>query len=227
MTVPFQSPGQSPSVWVLQAIPGPLSEALTRHGGGVPHSVFRLVEQQLQYRTAVELRERVERRWFKLFSSLTGPELAERADQVAWDLLAPGDCLSPSCEDGWLRDDSGSCPHCRKASSVFHMTGEDQSDAPAASPQYAAMMAEAMRDERRRKYGLPRGGQSRHVVKHFSDHTPAPYTLREAEPVLPTEEEIDRARLDERARQVQRLAEERARADKKVRAKQSRREGRS
>jgi hypothetical protein len=225
VTVPFQSPGQSQAVWVLQAMPGPLIEVLGQRGG-VPHNVFRLVEEQLQYRTAVELRERIERRWFKFFSNLTGPELGQWGDQVAWELLAPGDCPSPNCEDGWLRDDSGSCPQCRKASSVVHMTDEDHRGAPTATPQYAAMMTEAMRDERRRKYGMPRGGHSRHVVKHFTDYTPEPYTMREPEPALPTEEEIERARRAERAREVQRLAEERAKADKAARAKQNRREGR-
>jgi hypothetical protein len=226
VTVPFQSPGQSPAVWVLQAMPSPLTEVLAKRGG-VPHNVLRLAEQQLQYRTAVELRERIERRWFKFFSNLTGPELGQRGDKIAWDLLTPGDCSSPNCEDGWLRDDSGSCPQCRKTSSVFHMTNEDQRDAPTATPQYAAMMTEAMRDERRRKYGLPRGGHGRHVVKRFTDYTPEPSTLREPEPDLPTEEEIERARRAERSREVQRLAEERARADKKARAQQTRREGRS
>ncbi|MEY9877941.1 glutaredoxin [Streptacidiphilus sp. MAP12-33] len=226
MTVPFQSPGQLPAVWVLQAMPGPLTEALRQHGG-VPNNVFRLVDQQLQYRTAVELRERIERRWYKLFSNLTGPELVQRGDQIAWDLLAPNDCSSPACEDGWLRDDSGSCPQCRKTSSVFHMTGEDHRDAPRANPSYAAQIVEANHDDLRRKYGTPRGGQSRHVVKHFVEYTPEPYTMREPEPDLPTEEQIERARRTERAHEVQRLAEERAKAEKAARAKQNRREGRS
>ncbi|MEY9844098.1 hypothetical protein [Streptacidiphilus sp. MAP5-3] len=220
----FQRPGQSPAVWVLQAMPGPLTEVLGKRGG-VPHNVFRLVDQQLQYRTAAELRDRIERRWFKLFSNLTQPELKARADQIAWDLVAPGDCPAPECEDGWLRDDSGSCPHCRKPSSVFHMTGEDHRDAPSASPRYAAQLAEAMRDERRRKYGMPRGERSRHRVEHFTDYTPPPYTLREPEPGLPTEEEVELAVRAERAREVQRVAEERAKADKAARAKQARRNG--
>ncbi|RAG85908.1 hypothetical protein DN069_09020 [Streptacidiphilus pinicola] len=211
-------------MWVLQAMPGPLTEVLGRRGG-VPHTVVRLVEQQLLCRTADELRERIERRWFKLFSNLSGPELVRRGDQLAWDLLAPGECPSPACEDGWLRDDSGSCPRCRKASSVIHMTDVDQRDAPPASPQYAAMMAEGMRDQRRREHGLPRGQRSRHVVKQHVDYTPEPYELREPEPELPTEDQVERARDAERAREVQRLAAERARAEKKTRARQTRREG--
>lgn len=218
----FRSPGQSPATWVVQGMPGPLGEVLGKRGG-VPHNVFRLIDQQLQYRSADELRDRIERRWFGRFSNLTGPELQERADQIAWDLLVPGDCPAADCEDGWLRDDSGSCPQCRKGGSVFHMTGEDHLDAPVASPRYAGQVAEGMRDQRRRTHGMPRGQRSRHVVKHFTDYTPAPYTLREPEPDPPTGDQIELAQRAERAREVQRLAEERAKAEKTARAKQARR----
>jgi hypothetical protein len=189
--------------------------------------VYRLIQQLLGQRTAAELRDRIERRWFGRYSNLTGPELETRADKIAWELLVPGSCPAPDCEDGWLRDDSGSCPRCRKASSVVHMTGEDHVDAPPAAPQYAAQIVEAMHDQRRRKYGMPRGGHSRHVVKHFTDYTPEPYTLREPEPDLPTEDDVERARRADRSREVQRLAEERAKADKATRAKQNRRGERS
>jgi hypothetical protein len=221
MTV-FRNPGQSPATWVVQAMPGPLGEALGKRGG-VPHNVFRLIDQQLQFRSADELRERIERRWFGRFSHLTGRELRERADQIAWDLLVPGDCPAADCEDGWLRDDSGSCPQCRKGGSVLHMTGEDQGVAPVASPRYAGQVLEGMRDQRRRTHGMPRGERSRHVVKHVTDYAPAPYTLREPESDLQTEDQIELAQRAERAREVQRLAEQRAKADRAARARQARR----
>lgn len=218
MTTPFQRPQQHPAAWVTEGLPGALKDALVQRGG-IPHRVRELVLDQLQYRTATELRDRIERRWFLRFSNLTGPEIAQRADTIVYELLAAGDCTSLHCEDGWLRDDSGSCPKCRKNRSQFNMRPEDLAVDRRASPEFAAQVAAALRQERRQKYGMPRSTRSRHVVKQFTDHAPAPYTLREPEPEVPSEELIAQARRAEENRRAQRLAEERAKAERAARAK--------
>ncbi|GAA3011868.1 hypothetical protein GCM10020229_24110 [Kitasatospora albolonga] len=114
-TYPRGPQGQRPDVWVTEAFPPALQRALAARGG-VPVPVHDLVLHQLHQRTPAELRERIERRWYLRFSQLTAAQITERTDEIALDLIAPGTCPDPWCEDGWLldqHDTARGCPRCR------------------------------------------------------------------------------------------------------------------
>jgi hypothetical protein len=218
VTMTYRGEGQHPGAWVTEGYPAPLL-AVLKQVGGIPHEVRPVILSELGRRSPAALRERIERRWYLRFSNLTGPQIAERADEIAVALVEPGDCREPQCEDGWLLDDSGSCPRCRPGRSRFDARPEDLQPDSAATPEYGSRTAMALRDEVRRTRGVLRGGQSRHIVKKHTPYTPAPFTMREPEPDMPTIEQVERAQRAERSRQTQRAAETRAKAEKAARAR--------
>ncbi|GGV45760.1 hypothetical protein GCM10010495_74220 [Kitasatospora herbaricolor] len=213
----YVPPGQHPAVWVTEGLPGPLLAALVRHGG-IPHTVRTLVIDQLKHRGPEDLRLRAERRWFQRYSHLTGPEIAERADRLAYDLLAPSGCEVAQCEDGWLLDDSGGCHRCRIRRTVVDTTLAEPSGGPRSSPEYVTDVVAAMRAQRRRTHGTPRSTRSIPLARGRRPYEPAPGAMREAEPDHSAAEPIERARRLEHDREVQRLAEQKAKADKAARA---------
>jgi hypothetical protein len=109
--------------------------------------------------------------------------------------------------------------HCRPRRTQVHITDEaqavDERAGRRADPEFAAQVAAALREDRRRRYGARPDSRPRHVVKkRTTDYVPPPYTLREPEPELPSEEQIEAARQARQQREVQRLAEQRAQAEK-------------
>ncbi|MFC8448158.1 hypothetical protein [Kitasatospora sp. NPDC057223] len=218
MSTPYMPQGQHPAVWVTEGLPGPLLAALVRRGG-IPHDVRTLVLDQLGRRSAGDLRLRAERRWFQRYSNLTGPEIADRADRLAYELLAPSGCEVALCEDGWLLDDSGSC-RCRPSRSVVDTTGSEGTGRPRSSPEFVTEVVAALRAERRRVHGMPRGARSGHVVKQPRPYQPAPPVLREPEPERdnPAAGQAERVQREERDREAQHLAEQRTKADRAARA---------
>ncbi len=218
MSTPYMPQGQHPAVWVTEGLPGPLLAALVRRGG-IPHDVRTLVLDQLGQRSADDLRLRAERRWYQRYSNLTGPEIADRADRLAYELLAPSGCEVALCEDGWLLDDSGSC-RCRPARPVIDTTGGEGTGRPRSSPEFVTEMVAALRTQRRRVHGMPRGASSGHVVKQPRPYQPAPLVMREPERDVPAEGHAERVRREERDREAQRLAEQQARTDRAERANQ-------
>jgi hypothetical protein len=217
MSTPY--PSHRHDVWVVEGYPPVLLTALTERGG-VPPAVWHTVLEQLEQRSAAQLRERTERRWFLRFSHLTGPELAQRADELALALVAPGECRDPRCEDGWLLDFATSCPRCRPTRSRFDMREEDVPDGHRSSPARVAQVASGIRAELRRTHGVPRNERSRHVMRSApAPYRPRPYTLREPEPDLPTPDQVEQHLRMEQDRAIQELAQQRAQADKTARAK--------
>ncbi|MFB7383158.1 hypothetical protein ACFC6U_39750 [Kitasatospora purpeofusca] len=105
--------GLHPGVWVTQAYPPVLAAALQRRGG-IPVAVREAVLDQLGHRSPATLRERIERRWWARWSHLPAGEIAERADDIAYALVAEPGCPEPRCEDGWLLDTDHGCPRCRQ-----------------------------------------------------------------------------------------------------------------
>jgi len=210
--------GQHPGAWVAEGFPTPLLTAL-KGLGGIPHGVRPVILSELERRSPSELRERIERRWYLRYSNLTGPEITDRADEIAIALVQPSGCPEPRCEDGWLLDSGSSCGLCRPSRSRFDARPEDlRLDGPT-TPGYGSQTAAALRDQIRRTHGVPRGGQSRHVVKKRTPYAPAPFTIREPEPDMPTTEQLEDLQRVERNRQIQQVAEMRAKAAKAARAK--------
>ncbi|MFD9127756.1 hypothetical protein [Kitasatospora sp. NPDC059571] len=124
MSSPFPALGQDPAAWVAAAVPGPLMRALDRRGG-MPHGMRQEIARQLADGTsAARLRERIERRWWERYAHLPGPDLLERADDIALDLVAVPTCPL-GCEDGWLIEQSRVCPWCRPNGTVIDVHEED------------------------------------------------------------------------------------------------------
>ncbi|MFE1775522.1 hypothetical protein [Streptomyces sp. NPDC059008] len=105
---------------VLAGLPDKLVLAC---GGGVPPTVVDMIYDELQRHTPAQLAARVERRWWRSWSSRPLSREAEgnregyRPDDVAAWLLAPTPC-GGQCEDGWhLADrpdrDDEPCKVCR------------------------------------------------------------------------------------------------------------------
>ncbi|WP_331727299.1 hypothetical protein OG871_39985 (plasmid) [Kitasatospora sp. NBC_00374] len=145
MTVhhPHGPQGQHPAVWVTQAYPAVLQSALNRHGG-IPAAVRELVLQELHHRTPGELRERIERRFYARFSNLSGTGIAERADDIAYDLAAPPECRDPRCEDGWHLDADHGCPLCRQRRIDIQLVPAVR---PPATPEHQEEMAHLVRQQ--------------------------------------------------------------------------------
>ncbi|MEV4614613.1 hypothetical protein AB0K43_18745 [Kitasatospora sp. NPDC049258] len=149
MTVPYIGPGSNPTDWVTRHYPGPLRAALEQRGG-VPHSARSIVARQLSMRSAEQLRERIERRWYQRYAHLTGPVLLARADEIAEMLVAAPDCeVSDRCEDGWLLDEEANCTWCRPSRTEFDLTGQDETEGRRASPDTVARMAGSIRAQLR------------------------------------------------------------------------------
>ncbi|GHH67808.1 hypothetical protein GCM10018781_23650 [Kitasatospora indigofera] len=191
--------------------------ALVRHGG-IPQTVRVLVIDQFAHRGPEDLRLRVERRWFQRYSHPTGPEIAQRADHLAYDLLAPSGCEMAQCEDGWLLDDSGGCHRCRTRRTVVDTTLVEPSAGPRSSPGYVTDVVAAMQAQRRRTHGMPRSARSIPLARGRRPYEPAPPVMRETEPDYSPAELIEWARRFEHDREVQRLAEQKARAASAARA---------
>ncbi|WP_405363334.1 hypothetical protein OG535_38225 [Kitasatospora sp. NBC_00085] len=144
MSSPFMEHGQHPAVWVGAAIPSPLMAALGKRGG-IPQTVRGEIGRQLEGGVSPQrLRDRVERRWFLRYSHLTGEALLSRADEIALELVLPPQCPRGVCEDGWLLDDTGSCPECLPNATVVDVA-DDVSDGRQAGPETYRRAAAAVR----------------------------------------------------------------------------------
>ncbi|MFJ6382628.1 hypothetical protein ACIQI7_21820 [Kitasatospora sp. NPDC092039] len=184
----YMARGQNPVTWVTKGYPSVLVGILDKHGG-LPRTVPPLVHHELNGRTPAQLRERIERRWYLHYARLSKPELAARADLIAEDLVRPGDCPEPRCEDGWLLDPyDTSCGTCSRGRTEVHHTGQDEVvDGPRSAPENVARVAAGIRARMRSAHGAPRGERSRHVLrKDLQPHVPAPYAR---EPETPSEQE--------------------------------------
>lgn len=155
MAIPYMAQGQDPVGWVTEAYPRPLRAALAQRGG-IPHSVRTVVAQQLTLRTAEQLRERIERRWYGSYAHLTGPELLARADELAERLVGtPGCEVSLRCEDGWLLDQEANCMWCRPSRTEFHVYEDEETDGRRSSPETVSRMAAEIRTSMRTNRRYP------------------------------------------------------------------------
>ncbi|WP_354644068.1 hypothetical protein [Kitasatospora camelliae] len=145
MRNPYMARGQDPAGWVTETFPGPLRRALEQHGG-VPHTVRAVVARQLPLRTAEQLRERIERRWYERYAHLPGQELLDRADEIAVELVRePGCEISNRCEDGWLLDEEAICAWCQPSGTVFDVREPDLAGGRRSSPETVSRMAAEIR----------------------------------------------------------------------------------
>ncbi|MFJ9520643.1 hypothetical protein ACIRPK_20625 [Kitasatospora sp. NPDC101801] len=189
MTTPYLARGMNPVSWVTEGFPPVLLHVLAKNSGGLPPDVPALVHDQLAVRTPAEMRERIERRWYLLYSGLHNGELKKRADEIAVALVRPGNCTDPNCEDGDLRDERGTCVLCRPSRSEFNMRAEDIPDGRRSSPETVARAAASIRAQLRRTHGTSRSERSRHTLRdNLPAYQPAPYLLRE--PEEPAEDDI-------------------------------------
>ncbi|MDJ0373111.1 hypothetical protein QMK19_26485 [Streptomyces sp. H10-C2] len=87
-------------------------------GGGAPDAAIDVIRDELEYRSARHLIERIERRWWQKWShrplSFSGADdwAAYGPGDVAVWLVAPTPCPA-RCEDGWMTNDPDQqCPTC-------------------------------------------------------------------------------------------------------------------
>ncbi|GAA1073402.1 MULTISPECIES: hypothetical protein [Kitasatospora] len=156
MSSAFPARGQDPAVWAAAAVPGPLMRALDQRGG-LPHTVRQDIARQLAEGTpATRLRDRMERRWWERYAQLTAPELLQRADDIALDLVAAPTCPL-GCEDGWLPDESRVCPWCRPNNTVIDVAPDEEPAGRRLEPEEQARRAAEVRAAMRagRRYPRP------------------------------------------------------------------------
>ncbi|GAA2747070.1 MULTISPECIES: hypothetical protein [Kitasatospora] len=153
----FLAFGQDPAVWVAGAFPGPLVRALEGRGG-LPRAVREEIARQLAEDVGPSvLRERIERRWYERFAHVPPGELADRADEVAMQLVAASECPL-GCEDGWLLAESRVCAWCRPNGTVVDVRPEDLEGGRRLSSDEHVARAEEVRALMRhsRRYPKPR-----------------------------------------------------------------------
>lgn len=96
---------------VEAAFPGELVALLPRYRPAVLRDA---IVDALRGRSAAQLAERVDRRWYAwgLAAKVDGGDGLERPVGVAVRLLGAGDCADARCEDGVSVDTGAACPRC-------------------------------------------------------------------------------------------------------------------
>ncbi|MFG3497759.1 hypothetical protein [Streptomyces sp. NPDC047928] len=155
-----QRAGQDPVSYVLQAFPQPLLQAL---GHRVPRSLHELVHQELAHRTADQLLDRVERRWYTRWAHALHEKGEDgrrlwSAQAVAEQLLTRGPCADLGCEDGHLVTTGTACTRCRRPQHRFVPAVADGTATPERVRRVAAEIRHALLEHRSRRQP-PRPGQ--------------------------------------------------------------------
>ncbi|MFJ2776915.1 hypothetical protein [Kitasatospora sp. NPDC087315] len=177
MSTPFMEHGQHPATWVGAAIPRPLMVALEKRGG-IPHTVRGEIGRQIEGGVAPQrLRDRVERRWFLRYSHLTGEALLSRADDIALELVLPPQCPRGACEDGWLLDDSGSCPECLPSATVVDVA-DNLSHGRQAGPETYRRAAASVRAQLRSGHRSLHAAEERARAERDEHGRRVPVTMR-------------------------------------------------
>ncbi|WP_371601919.1 hypothetical protein OG345_01335 [Streptomyces sp. NBC_01220] len=109
----WQRPGADPVGYLLHALPPPLiREFCDRY----PGELVALIRRELGRRTPDQLLDRVERRWNARWSHTLQEKDEEgrrrQPREIAEQLLRPGLCAEPGCEDGRLITTDSPCPLC-------------------------------------------------------------------------------------------------------------------
>ncbi|MFI5750463.1 hypothetical protein ACIBBE_32135 [Streptomyces sp. NPDC051644] len=152
--------GNDPVGYVLQAFPQPLMQAL---GHRLPPALPELIHQELTRRSADQLLDRLERRWNLRWAHALhekGEDGRHRwsAQEIAEQLLRPGSCSNPQCEDGCLVTTDTACTHCRRPEHRFVPSVADRAATSDHARATAAEIRRAMLDHRDR--GRRHGGRS-------------------------------------------------------------------
>ncbi|MFJ2093766.1 hypothetical protein ACIOEW_31495 [Streptomyces sp. NPDC087901] len=109
----WQRPGADPIGYLLHALPPPL---IREFCGRYPNELVVLIRRELGRRTPDQLLDRVERRWNARWSHTLQEKDEEGRRRQPWEiaeqLLRPGLCAEPSCEDGRLITTDSPCPRC-------------------------------------------------------------------------------------------------------------------
>lgn len=140
----WQRPSTDPVLYLLHALPSPL---MREFGGRYPGELVDMIRRELSRRTPDQLLERVERRWHSRWSHTLQEkdEEGRRRNplEIAEQLLRPGLCAEPACEDGRLITADSPCPRC---TSPLHRFVPAQAGRKAASDR-AGTVAAAIRRE--------------------------------------------------------------------------------
>ncbi|MFD7861988.1 hypothetical protein [Streptomyces sp. NPDC059783] len=148
-------PGADPVGYVLRALPPSLAREFR---GRFPSEIVGLVRHQLGRRTPDQLLDRVERRWNARWShALRETDDAghrrRRPLDIAEQLLRPGLCPEPACEDGRLLTADAPCPRC---AIPLHRFVPGQADRRAGAERARTTAAAIRREMLDRRTGRPR-----------------------------------------------------------------------
>ncbi|WP_299531654.1 hypothetical protein [uncultured Streptomyces sp.] len=148
---------EDPQRYVLNALPAPLMQAL---GHRVPLEVHELIREELGARSAVQLRERIERRWNLRWAHALH-ELDEEGRRrftpqvIAQWLIARPDCSDRHCEDGYLLHGDVPCGRCRRPTYRFVTSVADRTATPEHARASAAQIRRSLVANRARTPGRP------------------------------------------------------------------------
>ncbi|MEV0495000.1 hypothetical protein [Streptomyces atratus] len=120
--------GIDPVGYVLQAFPHQLTQAFGRR---LPAELRDLVHQQLGHRTPDQLLDRVERRWNVRWAHALHEKDEDgrrrwTPQEIAEQLIRPGACSHPQCEDGFLLTTDTACTYCRRPTHRFVPSAADR-----------------------------------------------------------------------------------------------------
>lgn len=148
-----QRAGSDPVGYVLRAIPQPLTQALGRR---MPQEIHELIHQELGRRTPAQLVDRMERRWNTRWSHALHEKDEDgrrrwSVEAIAEQLLQPGHCSDPQCEDGYLVTTDTPCVRCQHPTHRFVTAVADRTATSAHARATASEIRRALLDNRSRK----------------------------------------------------------------------------
>lgn len=139
-------PGPDRIQFVLRAMPRLLLNALHHR---LPAVILQVTDAELYRRSPQQLYDRIERRWYGRWSHALGEIDAETGrnrwspDDIAYQLVAPGPCSAPDCEDGLIQGTDRACPACCRPE--FRFTNPPARSTPETRAQAVTDMRNALR----------------------------------------------------------------------------------
>ncbi|MFD6417310.1 hypothetical protein [Streptomyces sp. NPDC060194] len=155
---PPTRPGGEPVAFVLRRMPHPLLDAMA---GRVPAAVHATIRAELAHRTPQQLSDRVERRWYGRWAHALRARdeegrLVRGPDEIAVQLVAPGPCPAPACEDGVVLGTDRTCPRCARPEHRADPAPPPRPDDRARREALTAMRAAVMESPHRTSNGATR-----------------------------------------------------------------------
>ncbi|MER6117557.1 hypothetical protein [Streptomyces sp. NPDC001743] len=145
----WQRSSADPVGYLLHALPAPL---MREFGGRCPSELVELIRRELGGRSPDQLLERIERRWHARWSHTLQEKDEEGRRrgplEIAEQLLRPGLCVEPACEDGRLITTDSPCPRCARPLHRFVPAQADREPASNRAGTVAAAIRREMLDRR-------------------------------------------------------------------------------